>query len=235
LTHYRAYRPQKPLLRGRARHRDPPGSGAAQVCTRATRTLTGWASRGPSTNPPFGQTGENSPSRDKLCLGGGPHADGACHCCSCVHRVRINRGRTRLVRVPAADGQRTSSVTSGGQLAVYRQEVRPFTDKQVALLKNFSVLISWAHKRKSLVEIGESSGWSLASTRSDLAVVTARAPVCADKFRALPDADAKKVTLSKWQIPHYGHLCTFRCARMLSGFQTYSMSVIVKKFCHQNI
>jgi hypothetical protein len=72
----------------------------------------------PSTNPPFGQTGENSPSRDKLCLGGGPHADGACHCCSCVHRVRIDRGRTRLVRVPAADGQRTSSVTSGGQLAV---------------------------------------------------------------------------------------------------------------------
>ena len=132
-------------------------SGAAQVCTRATRTLTGWASRGPSTNPPFGQTGENSPGRDKLCLGGGPHADGACHCCSCVHRVRIDRGRTRLVRVPAADGQRTSSVTSGGQLAVYRQEVRPFTDTPVALLKNFSVLISWAHKRKSLVEIGESS------------------------------------------------------------------------------
>src|ERR1700730_9274682 len=110
---------------------DPPGSGAAQVCTRATRTLTGWASRGPSTNLPFRQTGENSPSRDKLCLGGGPHADGACHCCSCVHRVRIDRGRTRLVRVPAADGQRTSSVTSGGQLAVYRQEVRPFTDKQM--------------------------------------------------------------------------------------------------------
>src|ERR1700731_307066 len=50
-----------------------PGNGAAQVCTRATRTLTGWASRGPSTNPPFGQTGENSPGRDKLCLGGGPH------------------------------------------------------------------------------------------------------------------------------------------------------------------
>jgi hypothetical protein len=42
-------------------------------------------------------------------------------------------------------------------------------------------------------------GWSLASTadkmakgRSELAVVAALAPVCADKFRALPDADTKK-------------------------------------------
>jgi hypothetical protein len=47
-------------------------------------------------------------------------------------------------------------------------------------------------------------GWSLASSadkmakqRSELAVVTALAPVCADKFRALPDAEAKKVALSK--------------------------------------
>src|SRR5580765_1928497 len=46
-------------------------------------------------------------------------------------------------------------------------------------------------------------GWSLGSTadtmakqRSDLAVVAALAPVCADKFRALPDAEAKKVVLS---------------------------------------
>src|ERR1700737_3154601 len=38
-----------------------------------------------------------------------------------------------------------------------------------------------------------------------------------------------------WQIANYGHLPHLRCARMLSGFQTYSMSVIVKKFCHQNI
>ena len=47
-------------------------------------------------------------------------------------------------------------------------------------------------------------GWSLGSTadkiakeRSELAVIAALAPVCADKFRALPDADAKKVALSK--------------------------------------
>ncbi len=47
-------------------------------------------------------------------------------------------------------------------------------------------------------------GWSLGSTadkmakeRSELAVVTVLAPVCADKFRALPDADAKTVALSK--------------------------------------
>src|SRR6478672_5008304 len=47
-------------------------------------------------------------------------------------------------------------------------------------------------------------GWSLASTanemakqRSEQAVVVAMAPVCADKFRALPDAAAKLITLSK--------------------------------------
>ena len=43
-------------------------------------------------------------------------------------------------------------------------------------------------------------GWSLGSTaekmakeRSEVAVVAALAPVCADKFRALPDAEGKKV------------------------------------------
>mgnify|MGYP006262659861 CR=1 FL=1 len=43
-------------------------------------------------------------------------------------------------------------------------------------------------------------GWSLGSTadkvakeRSELAVVAALGPVCADKFRALPDAAAKQV------------------------------------------
>jgi hypothetical protein len=48
------------------------------------------------------------------------------------------------------------------------------------------------------------AGWSVSSTadkmakeRSELAVVAALAPVCADKFRGLPDADAKKVALSK--------------------------------------
>jgi hypothetical protein len=48
------------------------------------------------------------------------------------------------------------------------------------------------------------SGWSLGSTadkmakeRSELALVAALAPVCADKFRALPDAEAKQVALSK--------------------------------------
>ena len=47
-------------------------------------------------------------------------------------------------------------------------------------------------------------GWSLGSTaykmakeQSELAVVAALAPVCVDKFRALPDADAKKAVLSK--------------------------------------
>jgi hypothetical protein len=47
-------------------------------------------------------------------------------------------------------------------------------------------------------------GWLLSSTagkmakeRSEQAVIAALAPVCADKFRALPDFDAKKVALSK--------------------------------------
>ncbi len=47
-------------------------------------------------------------------------------------------------------------------------------------------------------------GWSLGSTankmaneRSELAVIAALAPVCAAKFRALPDAEAKTVALSK--------------------------------------
>jgi hypothetical protein len=46
-------------------------------------------------------------------------------------------------------------------------------------------------------------GWSLSSTadtmakhRSERAVVSALAPVCADKFRALPDAEAKKAALA---------------------------------------
>ena len=37
----------------------------------------------------------------------------------------------------------------------------------------------------------------MAEERSELAVVSAMAPVCADKFRALPDAEAKQVALSK--------------------------------------
>jgi hypothetical protein len=48
------------------------------------------------------------------------------------------------------------------------------------------------------------AGWSLGSTadkmakeRSELAVIAALAPVCAEKFRAQPDAEAKKVALSK--------------------------------------
>jgi hypothetical protein len=47
-------------------------------------------------------------------------------------------------------------------------------------------------------------GWSLGSTvekmakeRSELAVVAALALVCVDKFRALPDAEAKQAALSK--------------------------------------
>jgi len=48
------------------------------------------------------------------------------------------------------------------------------------------------------------AGWTLGSTvdkiakdRSDAAVVVALAPVCAEKFGALPDAAAKKIALTK--------------------------------------
>ena len=48
------------------------------------------------------------------------------------------------------------------------------------------------------------AGWSLNSTaqkmakeKSDVAVVSVLAPVCAEKFRALPDYDAKQVSLTK--------------------------------------
>jgi len=48
------------------------------------------------------------------------------------------------------------------------------------------------------------AGWSLGSTvdkiakdRSDAAVVVALAPVCAEKFGALPDAAAKKIAMTK--------------------------------------
>ena len=55
-----------------------------------------------------------------------------------------------------------------------------------------------------MTTIGVSVGWSLGSTadkmakeQSERAVVAALAPVCADKFRALPDAEAKTIALSK--------------------------------------
>jgi len=51
-------------------------------------------------------------------------------------------------------------------------------------------------------------GWSLGSTadkmateQSKLAVVAVLAPVCADKFRAQPDAAAKTIALSKEAYP----------------------------------
>ena len=42
-----------------------------------------------------------------------------------------------------------------------------------------------------------STAYRMANQRSELAVVAALAPVCADKFRALPDAEAKQAALSK--------------------------------------
>jgi hypothetical protein len=49
----------------------------------------------------------------------------------------------------------------------------------------------WLH------EINHGGFLTALRTWSQLAVVAALAPVCADKFRALPDFEAKKVALSK--------------------------------------
>jgi hypothetical protein len=43
----------------------------------------------------------------------------------------------------------------------------------------------------------DSTADKMARARSELAVVAALAPVCVDKFRALPDAEAKQIALSK--------------------------------------
>ena len=45
--------------------------------------------------------------------------------------------------------------------------------------------------------LGWLTTYKIAKERSELAVIAALAPVCADKFRALPDAEAKQVALSK--------------------------------------
>jgi hypothetical protein len=91
-----------------------------------------------------------TPSGKSLCVQG---ADADRRCAPAASACADNRGCQRPRTGTAASAGRLSATS----LAVYRQEVRPFTDTPVALLKNFSVLISWAHKRKSLVEIGESS------------------------------------------------------------------------------
>src|SRR5436190_4608169 len=75
-------------------------------------------------------------------------------------------------------------------------------------------------------------GWSLGSTadkmakdRSDLAVVAALAPVCADKFRALPDAEAKTVALSK--VDSWKRAGEFPQELVTLPGQTYPSSALV--------
>ena len=45
--------------------------------------------------------------------------------------------------------------------------------------------------------LGSITVYKMAKEQSERAVVAALAPVCADKFRALPDAEAKTIALSK--------------------------------------
>jgi hypothetical protein len=75
-------------------------------------------------------------------------------------------------------------------------------------------------------------GWSLGSTadkmakeRSELAVVAALAPVCADKFRALPDAAAKTVALSK--VDSWNRTGQFPKEFVTLPGQTYPSSALV--------
>ena len=75
-------------------------------------------------------------------------------------------------------------------------------------------------------------GWSLGSTadkmakeQSDVAVVAALAPVCADKFRALPDAEAKKVALSK--VESWKRTDEFPKELVTLPGQTYPSSALV--------
>ena len=75
-------------------------------------------------------------------------------------------------------------------------------------------------------------GWSLGSTaekiakeRSQLAVIAVLAPVCADKFRALPDFEAKKVALSK--VDSWKRRDEFPAALVTLPGESYPSSALV--------
>ena len=75
-------------------------------------------------------------------------------------------------------------------------------------------------------------GWSLGSTadkmakeQSNLAVVAALAPVCADKFRGQPDAAAKTVALSK--VDSWKRAEEFPRSLVTLPGETYSSSALV--------
>jgi alpha/beta superfamily hydrolase len=75
-------------------------------------------------------------------------------------------------------------------------------------------------------------GWSLGSTadkmakdQSSLAVVAALAPVCAEKFRAQPDAAAKTVALSK--VDSWKRAGEFSKEWVILPGETYPSSALV--------
>ena len=75
-------------------------------------------------------------------------------------------------------------------------------------------------------------GWSLGSTadkmakeQSNLAVVAALAPVCAEKFRAQPDAAAKTVALSK--VDSWKRAGEFSKEWVILPGETYPSSALV--------
>ena len=94
----------------------------------------------------------------------------------------------RAVRIPLIERLKAMQVPS---ILLGESRTRLLQGMAIGAVASMIIGFSWG-------------GWSLGSTadkmakeRSELAVIAALAPVCADKFRALPDAKAKTAALSK--------------------------------------
>ena len=73
--------------------------------------------------------------------------------------------------------------------------------------------------------LGSITVYKMAKEQSERAVVAALAPVCADKFRALPDAEAKTIALPKVKVWKRGE--EFPKEFVTLPGETYPNSVLV--------